>query len=159
MADDLHRPCPYRSEEPVGTLYCDCSGSPQAFWCSHNDICGYAMLHENVLKRKVVKLANGTHERLATAKVPACMTCKLRPNIATDGDLPSSLVQIANFATALVKYTKAGFKNVDATTYDDRTMACLGCDKLTKDGRCTHCGCWVSEKALWASESCPEGKW
>jgi hypothetical protein len=27
------------------------------------------------------------------------------------------------------------------------------------DHRCVHCGCWVSEKALWQTEECPENRW
>jgi hypothetical protein len=69
-------------------------------------------------------------------------------------------MRVKNFAKAVVKHAKDGFKKVDVDTYAARLRECASCE-LQKNGICTHedCGCILTRKAWWASESCPLKKW
>lgn len=72
--------------------------------------------------------------------------------------MPPLSKQIYNFAKALTKHAVDGWQNVDEETYKARITVCETCP-LRKKNRCSLCGCFLSEKALWASEDCPEDKW
>jgi len=117
------------------------------------------MLHPNRLRSALLYKPDGTTEKLPNRRPPACLTCQYRPVMASEAELPSLAQQILNFGAAVARYTKSGFQNVSEDAYDQRIQACSGCSSLTSEARCTHCGCWVSEKALWSTETCPEGKW
>ena len=45
------------------------------------------------------------------------------------------------------------------TVLNERWNACLGCEFLTDDKRCTKCGCFMSVKHKMSHASCPVGKW
>lgn len=76
-----------------------------------------------------------------------------------DHQLPSTTTQIKNFASALYRYIASGGKNVTDEQYDNRMKTCLTCEHRTPDWRCKLCGCFLSKKALWASEKCPDNRW
>jgi hypothetical protein len=68
--------------------------------------------------------------------------------------------KIYNYLLALFKRVITGGKNVPADVETLRKVICFGCVHYNReDASCSKCGCPVSEKAVWASESCPEGFW
>lgn len=70
------------------------------------------------------------------------------------------LTAAANFGVALVKHVADGLARVDDQTLGDRYAACALCEHRRKeDWVCTRCGCYITVKATWRSEDCPEGKW
>jgi hypothetical protein len=131
----------------------------EPYKCNHPSISWYATLEPATIHRIWLVLFNGDRVSLGHMTLPACSLCTKRPAAEPTPNLPPITTQLWNFARAVTNYTKSGFQNVDQSTYDRRMAECAACDKLNPDLRCTHCGCWVSEKALWASEDCPERKW
>ena len=69
--------------------------------------------------------------------------------------------RIFRFIKALFKYVVYGhFKNVTFEEYVERLARCSSCEFLNKEKWCCGvCGCYVSKKAKWATEECPEEKW
>jgi hypothetical protein len=117
------------------------------------------MLNNNELKRRAIRKPDGKVEKLRKEPLQSCITCPFRPNLSDSSELPSLAQQAANFAVALAKFAKSGFDTIGPEDYDRRILTCADCPSITKEARCKHCGCWVSEKALWRTEDCPEGKW
>lgn len=74
-------------------------------------------------------------------------------------DMPELVEQISNFGKAIMRHIESSLENVDKTTFENRLKICNTCPKKTSDWRCTACGCFISIKAKWASEKCPENKW
>jgi len=73
-------PCQYRSAGPIGIIYCGCQGRHQdAYRCSHPEVNQIVTLHAYRIRRKYVRLLDGTTEHLKTMSVPACIVCQLRP--------------------------------------------------------------------------------
>lgn len=73
---------------------------------------------------------------------------------------PSIITQAITFGQSLLKYKLAGSPNVLEDVFQKRIDLCESCEFLEKESRrCFKCGCPVEEKALWATESCPIGKW
>jgi hypothetical protein len=154
---DLYRECPHRSPEPMGTVNCTCQGQPVVFWCSHQDVNTYVMLTKNRLRTEHATLFDGEQVDLKTTVPRDCMTCELRP--ACQDPLPPIAQQLLSFGSAVFRFVRAGLPKVQRDEYDQRIQACLACPRLSSEGRCAHCGCWVSEKALWQTEECPENRW
>lgn len=71
---------------------------------------------------------------------------------------PSVATMAVNFAVALQKYVRAGMPNVPEPIYQERLSTCQRCRYLA-GGACALCGCPVADKALWATEACPEKRW
>jgi hypothetical protein len=73
---------------------------------------------------------------------------------------PGAIKRAANFATAMAKHVQDGLADVSMDEYVKRLETCNACE-LQKDGVCEHenCGCILSRKAWWRSESCPLDKW
>lgn len=67
--------------------------------------------------------------------------------------------KIVNLATAITKRVKSDFKNTSKEVFEARLKICNDCQYKTKDWRCDQCGCYLSVKAKWESETCPVGKW
>lgn len=68
--------------------------------------------------------------------------------------------KIEKFVIAIIKHIKNKLQEVDSNTYQKRILNCFKCESRSKKGwKCTECGCSISLKAKWASESCPLGKW
>ena len=99
-----------------------------------------------------------------------------------DREAFSTTELIARAATALVRWSKAGFKFVDDVTLEKREDACLACPNLrgpetlleiiipsssinekpgnrTGNKICRLCGCNVHKKIRLVSELCPAGIW
>jgi hypothetical protein len=72
---------------------------------------------------------------------------------------PSMLRKLANFTYAVARYFVAGRPNVPEAEFHARLEMCHGCSMLLPDLSCSMCGCPVEDKALWATEVCPAGKW
>jgi len=67
-----------------------------------------------------------------------------------------------DFALAGARHLADGLRKVDPPTFDARLAVCAGCPSCdTTDFICREvtCGCYLREKAWWASESCPLAKW
>jgi len=71
---------------------------------------------------------------------------------------PGIIKKATNFAKAVQKHAKDGFKDVSLEQYIERIDICNKCP-LQKDGNCLECGCVISKKAWWRSEDCPKDKW
>lgn len=157
MNDDLYRHCPFRSEEPIGTVNCQCKGHPVVYQCVHPDVNYPVMLTKNRLRSRILDHGDGKWTELRTTLLKDCMTCEFRPTEAEE--LPPLSEQLKNFGAAVLRFAKAGMPRADRDTYQTRVETCLACPNLTGDGRCAYCGCWVAEKALWLTEICPEKRW
>lgn len=74
---------------------------------------------------------------------------------------PSTVQLAKNFGKAVVNHIKDGFEKVALPVYQIRLNTCNECEEFYSEGRCLHpkCGCFLSNKAWWASENCPIGKW
>ncbi len=65
--------------------------------------------------------------------------------------------KIIRFLKALIKYIFTG-SQVDQREYNMRLTICSNCkDRCEK--KCCICGCYLSKKAQWSTESCPKNKW
>ena len=73
---------------------------------------------------------------------------------------PGIFKMASNFTKAVVRHAADGGREVTPAEYAARLEVCNGCE-FQKNGRCLHanCGCFLSKKAWWRSENCPEGKW
>ena len=72
---------------------------------------------------------------------------------------------VSHYATALARWTAAGFPTRTQAEVDACLAVCQTCEHYT-GGRCRKCGCCVNKskmavlnKAKMATEACPEGKW
>lgn len=68
------------------------------------------------------------------------------------------------YAGALARWTDAGRPKVDADEYARRLDACRACPHYDADSVCRLCRCHISahllgNKAEWATERCPIGRW
>lgn len=67
---------------------------------------------------------------------------------------------IKNFLRFLFLNIKSGFKMVGYEDYQNRLFICHGCIFYNEGlERCTDCGCWVTNKAKYKTEDCPQGYW
>ncbi len=80
--------------------------------------------------------------------------------------LPSIGQMAMNYARAQIKHTFDGRRKATEEIFLERISICENCvgpegKFRASDRRCSArtCGCTVDEKAKWASESCPLGKW
>jgi len=64
---------------------------------------------------------------------------------------------VFRFIKALIKYILWG-EQVTQLVYDQRITKCEKCDDRC-GSTCCICGCYLSKKAQWSSESCPKNKW
>jgi len=73
---------------------------------------------------------------------------------------PKLRIRIVNFARALYKHIKSGFKLVTKKEKERRLSICDGCEfKNRIDNECSICGCELSIKTEWKTSSCPKNKW
>jgi len=149
--------CPHRSPDSIGVANCNCRGMPLVFWCSHPSVNTYVMLSRVRLGSQTIRLDDGNSVDIGTTVPKDCLSCEFRPH--ANEDLPPLASQLLSFGSAVLRFVTAGMPKVDEPTYDQRLKACLACPRLSQEGRCAHCGCWVSEKALWQTETCPEDRW
>jgi len=76
--------------------------------------------------------------------------------------LPSLLRLFYNYLKAKYRDWKNKGKRVTLECYIQRLDICKQCGDYRSEDRCTHpdCGCFLSEKAWYASERCPnDNKW
>ena len=75
---------------------------------------------------------------------------------------PSLAKMAGNLGKAVVRHVGDGLKKVDLEEYQRRLNICNKCPgDYRHKTRCTHddCGCFLNQKAWWASEHCPEDYW
>jgi hypothetical protein len=123
-----------------------------------------------VLKSKVKahRHANGYPVGLMFEREVEDGVCARHPEICgeakvADESLPTVPQMMTNFAKAMVKWARSGFKTVDDSTAALRAETCSQCEywgrfKANGTLRCKKCGC-SGKKFLLATESCPIGKW
>jgi hypothetical protein len=71
--------------------------------------------------------------------------------------LPGVITMAWNYTAALAKHATMG-GNASPEQLKRRLEICTLCPKRTGE-RCARCGCPVDEKASWAEQECPIGKW
>jgi hypothetical protein len=78
-------------------------------------------------------------------------------------DLPGAMKMGWEALKAGLKHLAGGMKEVSEETYRTRLGVCMSpCEQWNRDEtepRCLACGCFLKEKAKWASEDCPLKKW
>jgi len=73
--------CHHRSPEPIGTIYCGCAGvTKPVHWCDLPQISGYVTIHATPIKRKRVRLNDGSTDEIPSLKLPVCVLCHHRPD-------------------------------------------------------------------------------
>lgn len=74
--------------------------------------------------------------------------------------LPPLHQQAASFAKAVVEHVASGLATVSPEEASRRLAICGGCEHhMAESNRCRLCGCGLSLKATWATQSCPDGRW
>ena len=118
------------------------------------------------LKPKVTKDRDATQEELE------CIN-ETEEMLKEERKLPPASQMIRNLAVDHWKSLKSWLKGSQTITTqeeaDRRWKICLECPHLLydetnpdtgkKDGRCTHCGCFMNVKVHYAVAECPIGKW
>jgi len=113
-----------------------------------------------------------TIDRDATKKELDCIK-ETEEMLDTEFELPPASQQIRDIATTHWKSLKAWIKGSQVITTQEiaekRWEICKKCPHLLydqvnpdtnkKDGRCTHCGCFMNVKVHYAVAECPIDKW
>lgn len=82
----------------------------------------------------------------------------------SDQPLPPLIIRGLNFASAMARWTLAGFPRRAPEEIAARLAVCESCPHFAKN-HCTHCGCACVEtdqilnKLALATETCPDGRW
>ena len=113
-----------------------------------------------------------TIDRQATQEELDCIN-KTEKMLKGEQKLPPASQQIRNIATEHWRSLKAFIKGKQVITTQEeaerRWEICKNCkfllydetnpDTNKKDGRCTHCACFMNVKVHYAVAECPIGKW
>ena len=113
-----------------------------------------------------------TVDRTATDKELKCIE-ETEEMLDTEQKLPPASQMVRDIATTHWKTLKSWLRGSQTITTSEeaerRWEICKGCpylkydetnpDTNKKDGRCTHCGCFMNVKVHYASAECPIGKW
>ena len=113
-----------------------------------------------------------TVDRSATEKELKCID-KTEEMLKEEQKLPPASQMIRNIAVDHWKTLKSWLKGSQVITTQEeaerRWKICLECPHLLydqvnpdtnkKDGRCTHCGCFMNVKVHYAVAECPIDKW
>jgi len=113
-----------------------------------------------------------TRDREATNKELECIE-KTEKMLEGEQKLPPASQMIRDLATTHWKSLGAWLRGSQTITTQEeaerRWEICKGCpflkydeanpDTGKKDGRCTHCGCFMNVKVHYAVAECPIGKW
>ena len=113
-----------------------------------------------------------TKDREATEEEKRCIE-ETEEMLGTEQKLPPASQMIRNIAVDHWKSLKSWLKGSQVITTQEeaerRWEICLKCPHLKydetnpdtnkKDGRCTHCGCFMNVKVHYAVAECPIGKW
>ena len=111
-------------------------------------------------------------DREATKEELECIE-KTEKMLAEEKKLPPASQMIRDLATTHWKSLKAWVKGSQVITTqevaENRWKICQKCPHLLydevnpdtnkKDGRCTHCGCFMNVKVHYAVAECPIGRW
>ena len=111
-------------------------------------------------------------DREATKEELECIK-ETEEMLAKEQKLPPTSQMVRNIATDHWKSLKSWIKGSQVITTTEeaerRWEICKGCPHLMydevnpdtnkKDGRCTHCGCFMNVKVHYAVAECPIGKW
>ena len=111
-------------------------------------------------------------DRDATEKELKCID-KTEEMLTKEQKLPPASQQIRDIATIHWKSLKSWLKGSQTITTQEeaerRWEICKGCkfllydqtnpDTNKKDGRCSHCACFMNVKVHYATAECPIGKW
>jgi len=110
------------------------------------------------------------HQPIGIADIKSCDVCPYKNqednsdlpslNERIDEQKPSTLKKIKNFSKAIKKYVKKGGGGVSEEVYKKRLKECSKCI-FRREDTCLHkrCGCKLSKKVKWKTESCPIGRW
>ena len=113
-----------------------------------------------------------TVDRAATEKELECIK-ETEEMLEKEQKLPPASQMVRDIATIHWKSLKSWLKGSQTITTqkeaERRWEICLECPHLLydqinpdtnkKDGRCTHCGCFMNVKVHYAVAECPIGKW
>ena len=113
-----------------------------------------------------------SNDREATEEELKCIE-KTEEMLKEEQKLPPASQQIRDLATTHWRSLKAFVRGKQTITTQEeaerRWEICLDCPHLLfdqtnpdtnkKDGRCTHCGCFMNVKVHYAVAECPIGKW
>ena len=113
-----------------------------------------------------------TRDREATKEELDCIE-KTEEMLAEEQKLPPASQMVRNIATDHWRSLKSWLKGSQVITTQEeaerRWEICKKCPHLKfdqtnpdtnkKDGRCTHCGCFMNVKVHYAVAECPIGKW
>ena len=113
-----------------------------------------------------------TTDRDATEKEIKCIE-ETEEMLAKEQKLPPASQMVRNIATDHWKSLKAFIKGSQVITTQEeaerRWKICKACEFLLydqtnpdtnkKDGRCSHCACFMNVKVHYAVAECPIGKW
>ena len=113
-----------------------------------------------------------TKEREATKEEIDCIK-ETEEMLAKEQKLPPASQQIRDIATIHWKSLKSWLRGSQTITTTEeaerRWEICKGCpflkydetnpDTNKKDGRCSHCACFMNVKVHYASAECPINKW
>ena len=113
-----------------------------------------------------------TKDREATEKELECIE-ETEEMLDTEQKLPPASQMVRNIAVDHWKSLKSWLKGSQVITTQEeaerRWEICKGCpflkydetnpDTGKKDGRCTHCGCFMNVKVHYAVAECPIDKW
>lgn len=72
---------------------------------------------------------------------------------------PSLISRIKKFTKSLFRHIRNGLKKVSKKEKARRLSICNECPFKNPNNECSICGCYLTLKTDWKSESCPEGKW
>ena len=111
-------------------------------------------------------------DREATEKELKCIE-KTEEMLDEEQKLPPTSQMVRNIATEHWRSLKAFIKGEQVITTTEeaerRWQICKGCEFLLydqtnpdtnkKDGRCSHCACFMNVKVHYAVAECPVGKW
>ena len=74
------------------------------------------------------------------------------------GSKHSTIKKIASLISSATKQIVDGNPQTTDEQYKARLEICQKCI-FFKDWKCEVCGCYLTLKARWATQDCPEGKW
>jgi DNA-directed RNA polymerase subunit RPC12/RpoP len=93
---------------------------------------------------------------------PVHCTCgtKVYDDGSTTVKPPPLTEKIKNFSASAIKHAKNRFKKVPEEVSNKRYEICKSCPLYdVGSDSCKKCGCRMSVKTTWATESCPISKW
>lgn len=75
------------------------------------------------------------------------------------GNMPSIGKQLSGLVKAIITTAKDGFATATPDEAEKRKEICHNCMHITKEFRCTQCGCYMDYKTTIRAMTCPIGKW